>query len=608
MDNPNNGLAYIRIHSCTLGTVYGHNGYCWWADVPPGSPSGHSDAVHVNRQCPACDVYNLSMAGNDAIEAGATSKDMELKLECHGRPAPNIGIRIDSAAEQPPKGTLQRAPSETASCVSGESLTCTTDADGRILYNFTAPTLVRPVDVLHDLTAVCTTPGKVCTPSPAGPARVTVIGKPYTLNLQVVSDTIQEGQVLHGHKVEVKFDGQPAAYVPVEISAHPQNLIYPAAELYPILLEQANCTPGSVMTCITDADGMIEFGFLAPTLDAIDDVLYDVSARCTDTAKPCTPDPDGPYAVTVTQCPIILDLSLTGGNKVEPNGELPGFVVSATDCKGASVPPLSVTLTNTYQAGTGGHQHGPNDDPLRLGKFSSTACSSGAAPGTAACTTDKGLIEFSFRAPAPAGIHNITARCTDLDKPCDQAGPVSVDVKVEGLVLVSNLPYRQTGDTDLHPLNHYLRTDAGLKLRQLATEYFRVFDQNLLYLNDASLPWGGLFDVRCVIDPNTGICPQPSQHVPWVTPHREHRCGLAIDVRGNGHPDLATSIPLIRHEEFKKMAEDYGIGVHREGKKQADGSRQGGGNAHYHLWLLGAGQAEDKEIVEGTKTCSQLLQ
>jgi hypothetical protein len=93
----------------------------------------------------------------------------------------------------------------------------------------------------------------------------------------------------------------------------------------------------------------------------------------------------------------------------------------------------------------------------------------------------------------------------------------------------------------------------------------------VLHLNDASLPWGGVYDI-CA---RPGACTE-NGIVAWYGPHAEHRRGSVVDVRANGSDG---SIPAINKKRFKSFLENAGVPYLHES--------QGSTNEHFHIRLLG---------------------
>jgi hypothetical protein len=112
--------------------------------------------------------------------------------------------------------------------------------------------------------------------------------------------------------------------------------------------------------------------------------------------------------------------------------------------------------------------------------------------------------------------------------------------------------------------NHHLTNAAALIIWRLAADYYNnqvlngVTSPTLLHLNDASLKWGGVFDIDA----------------DWVPEHKEHRRGTVVDVRANSSPG---AIPEADFDAFKKMAKKLRIDPHFEG---------GSANQHFHLRLM----------------------
>jgi hypothetical protein len=124
-----------------------------------------------------------------------------------------------------------------------------------------------------------------------------------------------------------------------------------------------------------------------------------------------------------------------------------------------------------------------------------------------------------------------------------------------------------------HTDNHYLTPEAASVLWRMAASYnieqrFKVFDPKtkklvappVLHLNDASLVWGGLYDLK----------------TKWKPPrHLEHRRGTVVDIRANSK---IGAIPPENFEEFQSMADDYGIDAFFEG--------EGFDYQHFHVRLF----------------------
>ena len=167
-------------------------------------------------------------------------------------------------------------------------------------------------------------------------------------------------------------------------------------------------------------------------------------------------------------------------------------------------------------------------------------------------TLADGYAYFTYFAPIVSGTYAITAACTNV--PCINYSQSTVmDVKVAGLATIPASPfYAFVGGTALHSDNHYLTPQAEAVLHSIAVSYqyetrFRSIavdptnpnDTRPLTLNDASLVWGGLLDLKGN----------------WRPSHYEHRRGTAADVRAS---QSAGAIPKNLFKPFETVLRDYG--------------------------------------------------
>ncbi len=235
---------------------------------------------------------------------------------------------------------------------------------------------------------------------------------------------------------------------------------------------------------------------------------------------------------------------------------------------------------------SGGHVHGEEHGRRPRGTISSDNCvaESGGTPDTYDCTTDSlGNTGFTFKAPAVSGSQTITATC--ISTTCSGLINSNIDVKVEGLETIPDDPtlYVLIGGeaNKQHHDNHYLTGYAFERLVVLAINYHVIFpNEPVLHLNDASLVWGGVFDINAS----------------WQAPHSEHKRGTVIDVRAN------TALGAVSYNNFRRLNTiaanaQIDASVHcisdkidHKGRKKpscigTDGSQDS--NRHYHLRLLG---------------------
>jgi hypothetical protein len=252
-------------------------------------------------------------------------------------------------------------------------------------------------------------------------------------------------------------------------------------------------------------------------------------------------------------------LTLTPSQATIETGKSYTFTATVTNQDGG-VPsqPIPVSVKVDVDPTSGGHDHGEAYAKRDKGAISPTGGAN--------------LLNITFTSTEVSGTHIITATC-DL---CTN-GPqtAKADVKVDGLEIIPSSPfYVFIGETDKHTDNHYLTREAAAVLWRIAVSYqveqqFKLQDPAtgkftvippVLHLNDASLKWGGLFDI-------------PGK---WMNPHAEHRRGTVVDVRAN---NLDTAIPSQNFKEFESLAADFGADAHFESPSIE--------RRHVHLRLLG---------------------
>lgn len=267
---------------------------------------------------------------------------------------------------------------------------------------------------------------------------------------------------------------------------------------------------------------------------------------------PYVPDPTG------TSCILeqyTLSLQITPG-QAEPSFGSASVIATVKDAQGQPKNGAQVSIEVEVEANSGGHDH--HHDAARP---------KGSLSGGGSTGPD-GTVSFTFDAPEVSGTHTFTAQC---DNPACANDPVTarIDVKVEGLETIpSSQFYTFIGANNNHSDNHYLTPQAEAVLRSMAVSY--QFEQRfklkgvtppLLHLNDASLVWGGVFDLDA----------------DWDIPHEEHMRGTVIDIRANS---LTGAISPENFDSFIKLAKDMG----------ADAGKNphafGLPNQHFHVRLL----------------------
>lgn len=244
---------------------------------------------------------------------------------------------------------------------------------------------------------------------------------------------------------------------------------------------------------------------------------------------------------------------------VEPDNTA-GLVAKVYDENEALVQNVDIELEVETIANSGGHQHHSNDRPKgSLGGIP-------PIPHIITGNTESDGFEFAFAAPAVAGDHKIIASC--VTETCTQEGPDRVWVGVKELEpLLQSSDYVLIGSTSKHPDNHYLTVESGQIITAIAQMYNHDFPESVLYLNDASLKRGGLFDI-------TGN---------WVPGHNRHRRGTVIDVRANNNTG---AIQVNRWPAFTSWANWFGAEAILERFYNIDGIEIVA-NRHFHVLLEG---------------------
>lgn len=299
-----------------------------------------------------------------------------------------------------------------------------------------------------------------------------------------------------------------------------------------------------------------------------------------------------------------LTVTLSGGTEVEPsngsnNKTLP-ITATVIDQNTGQAPtnPVQVHISLKVDPTSGGHDHGDSNRP-RGGIADVEKCESDGECWSN--PTVNGVLEFNFNAPEASGTHTITATCDG----CSNIATEEVKVKVDGLEPIQDSSfYTFIGKTDKHSDNHYLTPEAASVLWRIAVSYqieqrFKLTDPvtkkrtitpPVLHVNDASLKWGGRFDVNGN----------------WKAPHAEHMCGTEVDLRANGNTgaispnnfrkaemlfsEQNTSFFLECTKDKKPSQSDPNPPRHKRLRSnlcvsQLDGSQDT--NRHYHIRLMG---------------------
>ena len=195
---------------------------------------------------------------------------------------------------------------------------------------------------------------------------------------------------------------------------------------------------------------------------------------------------------------------------------------------------VAVTFAVEPIANSGGHDHHDASRPK------------GKVTANNPVTDANGQVIVTFQASQIAGTHVVAAVCNSCT---NTSVTKNVDVKVPDLVPFLALPFRSQlwnsegiGQTVEHLDNHYLTVAATYRLLEIAAKYKKIWPTApKLTLNDASLKWGGKFDISGTWDRSKDR-------------HAEHRIGDNIDIRANGN--LGSVPDNIKEKVFDWLQDD----------------------------------------------------
>ena len=236
-----------------------------------------------------------------------------------------------------------------------------------------------------------------------------------------------------------------------------------------------------------------------------------------DGSVPLGVGPGGPNVCVQNAPEPLPNLTLTSVPEMKPIG-LPGYtdapLIANVKKAGAPVAGVPITFSINVLAHSGLHEHHDNQRPL------------GTLSSFSGITDANGDIQIRFKAPDVAGTHTITANCGACANPTVSA---NINVKVPGLLPISPISPRKQDGSYVYALTSVDHTHAGngryhrnqyylsqRSLQNLLTliEAFSDEGWGTVALNDASLPWGGRYDIRA----------------DWKAPHAGHREGREIDI------------------------------------------------------------------------------
>lgn len=226
--------------------------------------------------------------------------------------------------------------------------------------------------------------------------------------------------------------------------------------------------------------------------------------------------PGGPTAC-FREIPDSQKITLRASQQTLPSGlagstDIP--LIATLTREDGPVAGIPISFSINTVANSGSHEHHDSSRPA------------GSLNAVNGITDANGEIKISFRAPDVSGIHTITASCGTCVNPSASA---DIQVKVPDLLPISPNPPRNpdgsyayaltsvdqthAGNGRYHHQQYYL-TDFSRKNLRTLINAFSGQGWGTVALNDASLSWGGRYDIRA----------------DWKAPHAGHRDGREIDI------------------------------------------------------------------------------
>jgi hypothetical protein len=169
-----------------------------------------------------------------------------------------------------------------------------------------------------------------------------------------------------------------------------------------------------------------------------------------------------------------------------------------------------------------GHDHATSNDQCALTNLvcRGSTCEVNedrecVASNDAGVTGEDGKYNFRYRGPVSAGRVRLTVRYRNTD---GQEGDLeeTFDIQHSGLIdyrANNNGSATLDGDTRNHESNLWMTGRTVADINNIVARY-RANYSNSMILNDASIVYGGLFDISGV----------------WATPHSAHRSGTNVDL------------------------------------------------------------------------------
>lgn len=269
--------------------------------------------------------------------------------------------------------------------------------------------------------------------------------------------------------------------------------------------------------------------------------------------------PDGlmAYNTAICRLPPGPSITLAGPTETKPRGTSGWreLMLTATVTQGgAPAPGKAVTFKLIPKAAPDGHQHG------NLATKPAGSVANGSTDAT-------GVYKVAYFPSEFAGIYTVEASCDG----CGEPARMDVTVRVPGLVELTASTrrppaYTLIGQTATHPRSHYFSV-AGLHAFFSLVGTMRSMDWTNPGVNDASLVWGGRFDI-------TGR---------WSGSHAGHRDGDELDISFSRPAGVSQDI---RNKTYDKLAEARQFTTPQVLWHLND-NPDTGSSAHFHIYLLG---------------------
>ena len=345
-----------------------------------------------------------------------------------------------------------------------------------------------------------------------------------------------------------------------------------------------------------ESNSTSEAGYCGGTVDYAIGTNYILLLACGNSSPRCIYSA-GTYA-TWFHIKNSIELSLTATSQTPPDPRPKG--AEGKDGKSTLDLIAKVTEGGSPKAGvvvgfgiaaepkSGGHAHGNLGSIQRpKGKLSLSTDANGVSI-TSSTTDANGEIKLRFTADQPAGLHAIVADCTPAG--CAATATQVVKVKVPDLihippdygstppryVLIGN--YKPVGGATEqinHNDTHFLTEQSWANLKDLIKTFARL-GWGQVGVNDASLEWGGMFDIE-----GRWLEPVWRQKLGKSTSggHAEHREGEQVDL---SFVRPASVSDALRQAAYDEICEAQGAELPKILWHKNDGYAP-----HFHVYLTG---------------------